>query len=67
MNGQRFMKALLLAGALLVAIPAGAQTVNTSDIQRLQEDVYQASGDVSRLRSTDATAASRSSTSRERA
>ena len=59
MNGQRLMKALLLAGALLVAIPAGAQTVSTADIQRLQEDVYQASGDVSRLRSTDAPAASR--------
>ena len=57
MNGQRFMKALLLTGALLVAIPAGAQTVSTADIQRLQEDVYQAGGDVSRLRSTDATAA----------
>ena len=59
MNGQRVMKALLLAAALLVAIPAGAQTVSTADIQRLQEDVYQASGDVSRLRSTDAPAASR--------
>ena len=54
MNGQRWVKAVLVAGALMLAVPAGAQTVSTSDIQRLQDDVYQASSDISRLRSTDA-------------
>ena len=43
----------------MLAVPAGAQTVSTSDIQRLQDDVYQASSDISRLRSTDASTASR--------
>jgi hypothetical protein len=59
MNGQRFVKATLMTAALLIAVSAGAQTVSSADIQRLQEDVYQASTDVSRLRSSDATAASR--------
>jgi len=59
MNGQRFFKVILVAAALMVAVPAGAQTVSSADIQRLQDDVYQASSDISRLRSTDATAASR--------
>jgi hypothetical protein len=59
MNGQRFFKAVLLAAVLMVAMPAGAQTVSTADIQRLQDDVYQASGDISRLRGSDASAASR--------
>ena len=43
----------------MLAVPAGAQTVGSSDIDRLQNDVYQASSDISRLRSTDSTAASR--------
>jgi len=59
MNGQRFLKAILVAAALMLAVPAGAQTVSSSDIDRLQNDVYQASSDISRLRSTDSTAASR--------
>jgi hypothetical protein len=59
MNAQRFFKAILVAAALMVAVPAGAQTVSSADIQRLQEDVYQASSDISRVRSTDASAASR--------
>jgi len=59
MNGQRWFKAVLVAAALMLAVPAGAQTVSTSDIQRLQDDVYQVSSDISRLRSTDASAASR--------
>jgi len=59
MNGQRFFKAILVAATLMVAVPAGAQTVSTADIQRLQDDVYQASSDISRLRSSDASAASR--------
>jgi hypothetical protein len=60
MTGKRFFKALLVASALMTAVPAGAQSgVSSSDIQRLQDDVYQASTDVSRLRSTDANAAAR--------
>jgi hypothetical protein len=35
------------------------QSVSTNDIQRLQDQVFQASGDVSRLRSTDSSLASR--------
>jgi hypothetical protein len=59
MNGQRWLKAILVAAALMFAVPAGAQTVSNADIQRLQDDVYQASSDISRLRSNDASAASR--------
>jgi hypothetical protein len=44
--------ALLLAGAL--AAPAAAQTsVTQSDIQRLQDSIYEVSSDLSRLRSQD--------------
>ena len=44
---------------LLVASSAAAQTptVNTTDIQRLQDDVYLAERDISQLRSRDATRA----------
>jgi hypothetical protein len=59
MNAQRWFKAVLVAAALMLAVPAGAQTVSSSEIQRLQDDVYQAGSDISRLRSSDATAASR--------
>ena len=59
MSGQRFLKAILVATALMMAVPAAAQTVSSADVQRLQDDVYQASSDVSRLRSTDPNAASR--------
>ena len=34
----------------LFALPAAAQSVTTADIQRLQDQVYDASGDVSRMR-----------------
>jgi hypothetical protein len=44
---------------LAVALPARAQTVTSADIQRLQDQVYQAGGDVSRLRSSNPDAASR--------
>jgi hypothetical protein len=59
MNGQRWLKAALVAVALMLAVPAGAQTVSSSDIQRLQDDVYQASSDISRLRVNDGSTASR--------
>jgi hypothetical protein len=45
--------------ALAEAAPVMAQTVTTSDIQRLQDQVYDASNEVSRLRSRDAQLAER--------
>jgi hypothetical protein len=48
--------------ALMLAYPAALsaqQSVSTTDIQRLQDQVYQASSEISRLRSTDASLASR--------
>jgi hypothetical protein len=48
------------AAALLaaLAVPASAQTtVSTSDIQRLQDQVYQASADITRMRSTNSSLA----------
>jgi hypothetical protein len=45
---------------LTLAAPVAAQNnVSTNDIQRLQDEVYQAGTDVSRLRTTDATEAGR--------
>lgn len=52
---------------LLLAIPASAQstyessqaTVTSTDIQRLQDQVYEAGSDISRMRSRDAAAADR--------
>ena len=52
---------------LLLAIPAGAQTtygssqatVSSTDIQRLQDQVYEAGSDISRMRSRDAASADR--------
>src|SRR5574338_1285098 len=59
MSAQRFFKAIVVAAALMFAVPAGAQTVTTNDIQRLQDDVFQASSDIARLRNTDAAEAAR--------
>ena len=60
MTAQRLAKAILIATALMMAVPAGAQSSATSaDIQRLQDEVYQAGTDVTRLRSNDASAAAR--------
>jgi hypothetical protein len=62
MTAQRFVKAILVATALMVAVPAAAQTtsaVTTTDLQRLQDQVYEASSEISRLRGTDQSLASR--------
>ncbi len=60
MTAQRFLKAILVALMLMLAVPAGAQTtVSNNDIQRLQDEIYEATRDVSRLRSTDGTTAVR--------
>lgn len=49
----------LVALVVLCALPAAAQSVTSSDIQRLQDQVYQAGADVSRLRSSNADTAAR--------
>ena len=60
MTRQLTIRAAGLVAALILGAPAIAQqSVSTNDIQRLQDQVFQASGDVSRLRSTDSSLASR--------
>ncbi|HMF58988.1 MAG TPA: hypothetical protein VK595_01370, partial [Vicinamibacterales bacterium] len=49
----------IVAVVAACALPAAAQSVTSNDIQRLQDQVYQASGEVSRLRSTNPDSASR--------
>ena len=59
MSGKRFETSAVarivavLALVAAFAAPAAAQSVSTLDIQRLQDDVIQASGDLSRLRDTN--------------
>ena len=51
--------ALAIVALLLQSSPARAQaTITTTDIQRLQDDVYQASRDIQQLRSRDSQLAS---------
>jgi hypothetical protein len=68
MTAQRAVKAAAALIVLILAVPAAAQTTNaaaqttnvtSADIQRLQDDLYQAGTDVSRLRTTDALEAGR--------
>jgi hypothetical protein len=49
----------VLAIVAACALPAGAQSVTSAEVQRLQDQVYQASGELSRLRGTNPDAASR--------
>jgi hypothetical protein len=56
-NGRAVLPAVLLTLAL--GVPAAAQTVTSTDIQRLQDEVYQAGGDVSRLRTSSPSDANR--------
>jgi TolA-binding protein len=50
--------ALALAAVLLLALPAAAQnTVTSADIQRLQDQVYDASADIARMRDANASQA----------
>ena len=47
MIGQKLLSAPLAVVALLLAMPASGQsTVSTNDIQRLQDQVFQASTDI---------------------
>jgi hypothetical protein len=60
MTVQRAGNIAMALMVLMLAAPAQAQTtVSTSDIQRLQDEVYQAGTEVSRLRTTDALEAGR--------
>lgn len=60
MKRQVCIRAALAACLLAVGASASAQqSVSGSDIQRLQDQVYQAGSDISRLRSNDAGLASR--------
>ena len=60
MKRQPLIRAALIACVLAIASSAAAQqSVSTNDIQRLQDQAYQAGSDISRLRSSDATLASR--------
>ena len=58
MTAKVWVRASIAAALLAVAasVAAAQQSVSTSDIQRLQDQVYQAGSDVSRLRSTDSDA-----------
>jgi hypothetical protein len=63
MKPQRGIAAAVAAAVFalhITIVPAAAQSsVSTADIQRLQDEVYQAGSDVSRLRTTDALQAGR--------
>ena len=61
MTARVWVRASITAALLVVAtsVASAQQSVSTSDIQRLQDQVYQAGSDVTRLRSTDSTQASR--------
>jgi len=60
MKRTKLLEVIVLASALAIAVPVAAQTtVSSADIQRLQDDVYQASSDISRLRSSNSADATR--------
>ena len=61
MTAKVWVRTSIAAALLVVAtsVASAQQSVSTSDIQRLQDQVYQAGSDVTRLRSTDSTQASR--------
>jgi TolA-binding protein len=53
MSVTNLFRTAAIVAAVAVAAPVTAQTVTTNDIQRLQDQVYDASNEVSRLRSRD--------------
>ncbi len=60
MTVKGWLRTALAAGVLSVAgVAAAQQSVTSSDIQRLQDQLYQAGSEVGRLRSTDSTLAAR--------
>jgi len=60
MTLQGWLRTVIAASVLSVAgVAAAQQSVTSNDIQRLQDQVYQAGTEVGRLRSTDSTLAAR--------
>ena len=59
MTLQGWLRTVLTLGVLSVASVGAAQQIGSSDIQRLQDQVFQAGSDLGRLRSTDSALASR--------
>ena len=60
MTVQGWLRTVIAAGVLSVAgVAVAQQNVTGNDIQRLQDQVYQAGTEVGRLRSTDSTLAAR--------
>ena len=60
MTAKAWLRTALAAGVLTIAGAAVAQqSVSPADIQRLQDQVYQANSDIARLRSNDSTLATR--------
>ena len=60
MTAQGWLRTTIAAAMLAMASAAAAQqSLSSSDIQRLQDQVYQAGSELSRLRSSDSTLASR--------
>ena len=61
MTAQAWLRATVAAGLLAIASisTAAQQTISSNDIQRLQDQVFQAGSELSRLRSGDASLASR--------
>jgi hypothetical protein len=60
MTAQAWLRMVLVVGVLSTAgVMAAQQSVGPADIERLQEQVFQASSEVARLRATDSTLASR--------
>jgi hypothetical protein len=55
----RLRTAIAVAVLSIASVAAAQQTVSSADIQRLQDEVFQASSEVSRLRSTDSSLAAR--------
>jgi hypothetical protein len=60
MTAQGWLRTTIAASVLAVAsVAAAQQSISSSDIQRLQDQAYQAGSEVSRLRSTDPNSAAR--------
>jgi hypothetical protein len=59
MTGKKLFKAILVATMLVFAVPAAAQSIGNNDIQRLQDEIYQANSEISRMRGSDASTAAR--------
>jgi hypothetical protein len=61
MTAHRWLRTVIAAGILgiVASVAAAQQSISSTDIQRLQDQVYQAGTELSRLRSNDASLAAR--------